>query len=240
MQTSLLTPLLAAGCVILLLACIALVRRVSAVATSNARWYQECHELRCDLEAHREFSMQALGSIEDAVKTIFARLADDVERTVGHTDEAALLESLASDMWHCCWHYLQLSPETLRWFGQCNVTPPAQPGDMGQALKVAVQVADTARSIERRNHELTRLCCIHPPGRGKWLADVLSRYERLCGSPQAAQREFRMLLVAWKHEVFADHTADTFQAMLDADVAADNDASSVHPESMAIPVVDAT
>jgi hypothetical protein len=194
----LLTSLFATACLLLALGSAVLLqfhrRQHACFRADRERWEEE----RLALSRARDFAVEALATVEETAIAMLDKLADEVERSVGHTNEAYLLEALARDMRRSRWHSPYLSSETECLLQRCGIDLSARSGHVGNVMRLALQVTDRVTDVERRNHEVTRLCQIYPRDRAKWLSEALSRYERLCGSPDEARREFRAVMAAWE------------------------------------------
>lgn len=145
-------------------------------------------------EAQMRWAVAMLQGVEQVSAGLLGRLADQVEKDIGHNSQAYFFESLASDAQRSHWHDFRFSDLTRQYAFQSGIRLPESPVHMAAVLELALEMADKARALEMHNEAVTRLCQIAPKFRGQWLAEVLCRHERLCGSREASEAELREFL----------------------------------------------
>ncbi|RTL32949.1 MAG: hypothetical protein EKK53_28870 [Burkholderiales bacterium] len=183
---------------------------VAAVAAAAIAWklygylrYQESviASLRQDLTvARRELSFEA----ERAQRTLGASaapmltlLADHVERCAGHVEGAFVLERMASGARQRRWHVEEMDRVFLSSRGICIERP--HPADLTAA---ALQLAHHLLQLEYRNLEVARHCQIVPRGEQQWVAEVMSRLQRIVpGEDGVRLLECFLSAFKQKHEV---------------------------------------
>lgn len=175
------------------------------VAAAMARWLHRClryreteiASLRQDLtSARRELSFEAeraqriLGSSAAPMLTL---LADHVERCAGHVEGAHVLERMASGARQRRWYVEEMDRIFLATHG-ISVERP-HPADL---IAAALHLAHHLLQVEYRNLEVARHCQIVGGREQQWVAEVMSRLQRIFPGEHGV-RLLEYFLEAFKH-----------------------------------------
>lgn len=181
-----------------------------ALAASAVAWrllcflrYQETEitSLRQDLtSARRELSFEAeraqriLGSSAGPMLTL---LADHVERCAGHVEGVFVLERMARGARQHQWHVEEMDRIFLATRGITVQRP--HPADLiGASLNLAHQLLE----VEYRNLEVARHCQIVGGREKHWVAEVMSRLQRIYPDEEGVRLlEYFLAAFKRKHEL---------------------------------------
>ncbi|AQH05624.1 hypothetical protein A9R05_42135 (plasmid) [Burkholderia sp. KK1] len=179
-------------------ACFSMWKRIrlmdQALADKDRGISSESAALRCQ----HDDCVGLVGRLSQLVAEMLARLSDEAERAVGHTRETKWLENLAIDVRFAAGGAVRLMDvHEIRQAGYD--VPDGRACDVGDVLRLAIEIDRAARNVELPLQHTFRRCQIERPQISHWVVDVLAMAQRLQhGDAERARKMLTDAIDLWK------------------------------------------
>ncbi|HIH2744992.1 TPA: hypothetical protein ACYLN4_000661 [Burkholderia lata] len=150
------------------------------------------------LRRQHDACLGLIGRLSQHVTEMLARLSDEAERAVGHTRETKWLENLAIDVRFAAGGSVKLmDAHEIRQAGYD--VPAGHACDVGDVLRLAIEIDRAARNVELPLQDTFRRCQIERPQISHWVVDVLAMAQRLQhGDAERARKMLTDAIDLWK------------------------------------------